>query len=78
MHGKRIVGTAGIQERVSTTAPRSAGGAVVVSLLQQLGGRWSEAQRVAHLRDLVMAKAYQPDAQRMAAKFIDRQRRETT
>ncbi|MDY6955280.1 MAG: hypothetical protein SVO96_00135 [Pseudomonadota bacterium] len=78
MQGKRIVGTAGIQEQVCTTAPQSAGGLVVVSLLQQLGERWSEAQRIAHLRDLVMAKAYRPDAQRMAAKFMNRQLRETT
>ncbi|GMV70044.1 MAG: hypothetical protein AMXMBFR76_24830 [Pseudomonadota bacterium] len=45
----------------------------VVSLLAPLGARWSEAQRIAHLRDLVAAGCYHVNADRMAARFLERE-----
>ena len=45
----------------------------VVSLLALLGARWSQAQRIAHLRDLVAAGCYQSNADRMAARFAERE-----
>ncbi len=45
----------------------------VVSLLAALGARWSEAQRIGHLRDLVAAGCYQSNADRMAARFAERE-----
>jgi hypothetical protein len=38
--------------------------------MMHLGTRWSEDQRVTHLRDLIAAKAYRPNADRMAEVFM--------
>ena len=71
MQGKRYPQIDGSQER-----PRQKTGScreecgTVISLMMQLGTRWSEDQRVAHLRDLLAVNAYRPNADRMAEAFM--------
>jgi len=73
MQIKQRLGANGhLEERVlESTNPRTE--YAVVSLLAPLGARWSEAQRIAHLRDLVAAGCYHVNADRMAARFLERE-----
>lgn len=45
---------------------------MVVSLMAQLGAHWSAEQRIRHLGDLIAAKAYRPNAERMADGFLSK------
>ena len=73
MQSKQRLGANGHLEEhmLEATNPRTE--YAVVSLLAPLGARWSEAQRIAHLRDLVAAGCYQSNADRMAARFAERE-----
>ena len=44
----------------------------IVSLMPRLGASWTEDQRIAHLRDLIAAKAYRPNLDRMVELFMIR------
>lgn len=45
---------------------------MVVSLMAQLGANWSAEQRIRHLGDLIAAKAYRPNPDRMADGFLSK------
>lgn len=70
MQRKRNSWIDGSQERSRQSANRPEGCGVVVSLMTQLGAHWSEEQRIRHLRDLIAARAYRPNASRMADGFL--------
>ena len=70
MQGKHYPHIDGLQERSWQANSCHEERGTVISLMTQLGARWSEDQRVAHLRDLIAAKAYRPNADRMAEAFM--------
>jgi hypothetical protein len=74
MQGERYSRIDGSHEGSRQRVSRSEESCVVVSLMAQLGSHWSEAQRIRHLRDLIAAKAYQPNADRMADGFLRKAR----
>jgi hypothetical protein len=59
---------AGSWQHISRSEERG----VVVSLMARLGSHWSEEQRIRHLGDLIAAKAYRPNAERMADGFLSK------
>jgi hypothetical protein len=70
MQGERYSWIDGSHEGSRQRISRSEGRDVVVSLMTQLGVHWSEEQRIRHLRDLIAAKAYRSNADRMADGFL--------
>lgn len=74
MQGERYSWIDGSHEGSRQRISRSEGHGVVVSLMAQLGSHWSEEQRICHLRDLIEAKAYRPNADRMADAFLSKSR----
>lgn len=56
------------RQRISRAEERG----VVVSLMTQLGANWSAEQRIRHLGDLIAAKAYRPNSDRMADGFLSK------
>lgn len=74
MQGERFSWIDGSPEGSRQRISRSEGHGVVVSLMAQLGSHWSEEQRIRHLGDLISAKAYRPNADRMADGFLSKSR----